>query len=70
MKDIDLEVKSVPIDYLTDADLVVLKDLRDRGFAVTVWTPEELDGLDPEEVEDEMVFAASDFIEDNRNNRV
>ena len=53
-------------DRLTDVDLAVLRDLRERGFAVVVWTPWELEMLDEqmsiEDLEDAMCEYASNFI--------
>ena len=37
---------------LLRSDLAAIRDLRDRGFAVVVWTPEELGTASPEIVED------------------
>lgn len=35
-------------------DITVLRSLRDRGFAVCIFTPEEIGGADKDEVEDAM----------------
>lgn len=54
---------------LSENQLAVLRELADQGWAVVVWTPDELDGLDPEEVEDTMIQAATSFIAANDANR-
>lgn len=69
MRNIDLEVKSAPVEHLTDADLVVLRDLTARGFSLAVWTPEEIDGLDATDIEEVMIAAAADYIQNNQDNR-
>ena len=58
-----------PADYLQEADVAVLRDLHERGFAVVGFTPEELDGLENRYVEDVMTERGNDFIEDNKDNR-
>lgn len=45
----------VEAGQLTDADRAVLDDLRSRGFAVVVWTPEELGSADQGLVEDRLI---------------
>jgi len=45
-----------------------IRELRDAGFAVTVFTPEELAEVDPTRVEDRMVecgWDAIDFLNPN-----
>jgi len=53
-------------DDLTEAEMSVIQDLRDRNFAVTIWTPRELELLDEgmccEDLEDAMCEYASNFI--------
>lgn len=36
--------------------------LRDLGYVVIVWTPEELNGVDPSHVEDRSIEFGSDMI--------
>jgi hypothetical protein len=38
--------------------------LRHRGFAVIIWTPEELDGATPSKVEDRSIELGWDVIAD------
>ena len=47
---------------LTDKEQSVLRALRDRGFAVIVWTPEELGDVNPESVEDASISYAWDYL--------
>jgi hypothetical protein len=48
----------------TDAILDALKLLRDAGFAVCAFDPEELDGVNPDKVEQRMCATGWDFIEE------
>ena len=48
----------------TDAMLDALRLLRDAGFAVCAFDPEELGEVDPEEVEQRMCATGWDFIEE------
>lgn len=54
------------MESLTDADLAYIRSLRERGFAVCVWTPLELELLDEdmsiEELEDAMCEFGSNFM--------
>lgn len=43
------------MDSLTDDDLQTITGLRNRGFAVVVFTPSELGDTNPKRVEDVMV---------------
>ena len=47
----------------TNAILDALKLLRDSGFAVCAFDPEELAGVDPDKVEQRMCAAGWDCIE-------
>jgi hypothetical protein len=47
----------------TDEILDALKLLRDAGFAVCAFDPEELEGINPDKVEQRMCAAGWDFIE-------
>ena len=42
---------------LSEQDITCLRDLRKRGFAVAVFTPNEIGESDPESVEDSMIEA-------------
>lgn len=48
---------------MTEQELNMLRQLRNKGYAVAVWTPEELRGVDPSDVEDVMIERAADFID-------
>jgi hypothetical protein len=39
----------------TEKDWEWMADMRKRGFCVTVFTPEELQGANPDQVEDRLV---------------
>lgn len=47
----------------TDEMLDALQMLRDAGFAVCAFDPEELEGVDPTHVEDRMCATGWDTIE-------
>jgi hypothetical protein len=47
---------------LTNEEKEVLRSLRLRGFAVIVWTPEELGDVSPESVEDASISYACDYL--------
>lgn len=46
---------------LTDMEQAVLRGLRDRGYAVIVWTPEELGDVNPEVIEDASIGYVADY---------
>lgn len=48
---------------MTQQELNMLHQLRDKGYAVAVWNPQELRGVDPSDVEDIMIERAADFID-------
>ena len=50
-RDEDTEVTDLP----TEAEFTVLNGLRDRGYAVVVFTPQELRGAKTRHVEDRLV---------------
>lgn len=56
---------------MDDGEAAVIRALRDRGFAVIYWTPEELHGADPRDVEEWGIAAGHDIINtlrtDNEN---
>ena len=49
---------------LTDQELKTLIEIKDRGFAVVVITPEELEDADPNSVEDRLIELSWDIIND------
>lgn len=40
---------------MTRAQKDMIERLRDDGYAIVIWTPEELAGADPERVEELMI---------------
>lgn len=48
---------------LERADMEALRDFRDRGFAVVIFNPEEIAGIDPEIVESELVSVGNEIIQ-------
>jgi hypothetical protein len=40
---------------MTESELAALRALSARGYAVVVWTPDELRGADPEQIEQLMI---------------
>ena len=51
------ELPAKPDDSLTDMEAGILNELTERGFAVAVFTAEELDGCDAAKVEEHMISA-------------
>ena len=49
---------------MTTQQQAMIDDLRSRGWAVTLWTPEELGTADPAKVEDRLIELAHDVIAD------
>jgi hypothetical protein len=49
---------------MTPEERVVIADLKSRGFAVIVWTPEELAGASRRHVEDRSIELGWQVIED------
>jgi hypothetical protein len=49
---------------MTPAEREVIAELRSRGFAVIIWTPEELAGASRKHVEDRSVELGWQVIED------
>lgn len=47
---------------LTREDKDMLAALRDRGFAVVVFTPDELAGIDPDTLESDLVTFGNNHI--------
>ena len=42
--------------------LKVLREMRETGHAVVVWTPEELGDVAPREVEDEAILYVNEYL--------
>ena len=54
---------------LSTTEMQMLRDLRERGFAVIIWTPDELEGLSPgdrDEVEERCIERGHNAIEQLR----
>jgi len=64
MNDIELIMTedNTPSNELTEAELEMLRGLNARGFAVAVFTPDELDDADYLDVEDAMIEAGWNVI--------
>ena len=54
-------------DILSPEELAVLRALRARGWAVIVFTPEEVGDNDPEDVEGQAIAAANDWLQEQRS---
>ena len=48
---------------MTESELETLRALSSRGYAVVIWTPEELRGADAEQVEQLMIERGAYAIE-------
>lgn len=48
---------------MTPEQVKAISQLRDDGYAVAIFTPEELDGADADRIEDLMVECGSNAIE-------
>jgi hypothetical protein len=46
---------------LTNEEKEMLRALRGRGFAVIVWTPEELGDVPPEDIEDVSISYVAEY---------
>jgi hypothetical protein len=47
---------------MTASQLAAIRELRAEGWAVILWTPEELNGVDPSDVEDQSISFASEYL--------
>ena len=47
---------------MTASQLAAIRELRDAGYAVILWAPEELNGVDPSDVEDQSISFASEYL--------
>jgi hypothetical protein len=52
---------------LTDEEVKMLRAVRDRGFAVVIFTPEELQNVPPGKLEDDLIALGWDTIDTLRN---
>jgi hypothetical protein len=48
---------------MNELELAALRALSSRGYAIVVWTPEELHGADAEQVEQLMIERGANAIE-------
>jgi len=48
---------------MTDEELDAVQKLREQGYAVIVWTPEELEGAPARKVEDRSIELGWDVID-------
>lgn len=48
---------------MTHEQLAVVKQLRDEGYLVVIWTPEELGNVNIDDLEDTVISYGSDMIE-------
>lgn len=56
-------MKKFEDEYMA-SDLKWMRNMRDRGFCVVVFTPEELEGVDPEVLDDVLTTYGLEAIED------
>jgi hypothetical protein len=47
---------------MTPSQLTTLRELRAAGYAVIIWTPEELNGAHPSDIEDQSIQFASEYL--------
>jgi hypothetical protein len=47
---------------MTPSQLTAIRELRAAGWAVILWTPEELNGVDPSDVEDQSISFAAEYL--------
>ena len=52
-----------PAHSLSDEELAMLRGLNQRGYAVIIWTPNELQDVDPQMVEDRLIEYGQSLIE-------
>jgi hypothetical protein len=52
---------------LNEAQIKTLIELRNQGFAVIIWTPEELNGAHPTDIEDASISYASAYLIPDEN---
>lgn len=49
---------------LTDTDNQTIKQLRDSGHVVVIWSPEEIGDADPSTLEDIVIQRGNEYLED------
>ncbi|CAB4161659.1 hypothetical protein UFOVP761_15 [uncultured Caudovirales phage] len=54
-------------DILSPEELAALHALRSRGWAVAIFTPEEVGDTDLEDVENQMIAAGNDWLQEQRS---
>lgn len=54
-------------NILSPEELAVLRVLRARGWAVVVFSPDEVGDTDPEDVEGQMIAAGNDWLQEQRS---
>jgi hypothetical protein len=47
---------------MTPSQLAAIRELRAEGWAVILWTPEELNGAHPSDIEDQSIQFASEYL--------
>jgi hypothetical protein len=47
---------------MTASQLATIRELRAEGWAVILWTPEELNGAHPSDIEDQSISFASEYL--------
>jgi hypothetical protein len=47
---------------MTASQLAAIRELRAEGWAVILWTPEELNGAHPSDIEDQSISFASEYL--------
>lgn len=56
--------KKIYADEYMEGDVKWLRNMRDRGFCAVCFTPEELDGVDPDALDDALTQYGLEAIED------
>lgn len=52
------------MSHMTQEQKNTIKSLREQGFAVVLFNPDELKGVDPDHIESELVHLGNDMIHD------
>jgi hypothetical protein len=47
---------------MTKDQLAAIRELRAEGYAVILWTPEELNGAHPSDIEDQSIQFAAEYL--------
>lgn len=58
-----IEAGERELDETTKQECEMIRGLRERGFAVIVWNPGELDGVNPNDLEESSVRHGWEYIE-------